>query len=202
MVMEWEEGGVGTATELVRPAVGGYRGTGVGLIFRVLTREFAMQMPEPQAEHKWLQRLVGEWTYESDCYMGPDQPPMKSGGTESVRSLGGLWTLGEGRGEMPDGGVMISIMTLGYDPARKRFVGTFVASMMTHLWLYDGSLNEAGTVLTLDAEGPSFAGDGTMAKYQDIIEFKGDNERVLSSQTLGPDGKWVRFMTATYRRVE
>jgi hypothetical protein len=159
-----------------------------------------MQMPEPQAEHRWLQKLVGDWTFENECVMGPDQPPLKSSGTESVRSLGGLWTLGEGRGEMPGGGVGTTLMTLGYDPARKRFVGTFVGSMMTHLWVYDGALDPDGKVLTLDTEGPSFAGDGKLVKYQDIIEFKGDDHRVLSSQALGDDGKWRRFMTANYRR--
>jgi hypothetical protein len=159
-----------------------------------------MQMPEPQTEHQWLQKLVGDWTFESECVMGPDQPPMKSSGSESVRSLGGLWTLGEGRGEMPGGGIGTTLMTLGYDPARKRFVGTFVGSMMTHLWVYDGALDPDGKVLTLDAEGPSFVGDGKLVKYQDIIEFKSDDHRVLSSQALGDDGKWHRFMTANYRR--
>jgi hypothetical protein len=72
---------------------------------------------EPQKEYQWLQKLVGEWTYESEAMMGPDKPSMKSQGTESVRSLGGLWVLGEGQGEMPDcGGLANTIMTLGYDP--------------------------------------------------------------------------------------
>jgi hypothetical protein len=53
---------------------------------------------------------------------------------------------------------------------------------MTHLWPYNGTLDAAGKVLTLDSEGPSFSGDGTMAKYQDIIEFIGDDHRTLSSQ--------------------
>ena len=91
-------------------------------------------------------------------------------------------------------------MTLGYDPARKRFVGTFIGSMMTHLWVYDGALDAAGKVLTLDAEGPTSPAEGKMAKYQDIIEFKSDDHRVLSSQMLGDDGKWHHFMTANYRR--
>ena len=137
---------------------------------------------EPQTEHQWLSKLVGEWTYESECSMGPDQPQMKSGGREVVRSLGGLWTVGEGQGAMPGGGTFDTIMTLGYDPQTKRFVGTFVVSIMTHLWLYSrGSLDATGKVLTLDAEGPSFAGDGTMAQYQDIIEFVSDDHRTLSS---------------------
>ena len=117
-----------------------------------------MQSPEPQAEHKWLQRMVGEWTYEHDCSMGPDQPPMKATGTETVRSIGGLWTMGEGRGEMPDGKPAVTVMTLGYDPQSKRFVGTFIGSMMTHMWIYNGTLDASGKVLTLDTEGPDFSG--------------------------------------------
>ncbi len=159
-----------------------------------------MEMPKPQKEHQWLQRLVGEWTIESECRMGPDQPPMKMTGTEKVRSFGGLWTIGEGSGGTPDGGGCESIMTLGFDPQTKRFVGTFVASGMTHLWPYHGSLDASGKVLTLDSEGPTFSGDGAMAKYQDIIEFVSDDHRTLKSQVLGPDGKWTQFMTAHYHR--
>ncbi len=63
--------------------------------------------------------------------------------------------------------------------------------MMTHLWLYDGSLDEARNVLTLNAEGPNFAtGGDTMAKYQDIIELRSDDHRILTSRTLGDDGQW------------
>jgi Protein of unknown function (DUF1579) len=155
---------------------------------------------EPQKEHEWLQKLVGEWTCESECSMGPDQPPMKSKGTESVRSIGGLWTMGEMRADMPDGSPGTMIMTLGYDPQKGRFVGTFIGSMMTHLWLYDGALDATGKILTLNAEGPSMAGDGKMTKYQDAIERKSDDHRVLTSRMLGDDGEWRQFMTAHYYR--
>jgi hypothetical protein len=150
-------------------------------------------------EHRWLDKLVGEWTSEMECSMGPDQPPTTLRGTESVRSLGGLWTVGEGEGEMPEGGTTKSVMTLGYDPTAGRFVGTFIASVMTQLWTYSGSLDESGKVLALDAEGPSFTGEGT-TKYQDRIEFVDDDHRIVTSQALGDDGEWHRFMTAHYRR--
>lgn len=156
---------------------------------------------DPQKEHHWLQRLVGEWESEMECVMAPGQPPMKSKGKESVRSLGGVWVLCEGQGEMPDGGVGVTQMTLGYDPARKRFLGTFIGSMMTHMWKYEGELDGGGAVLTLDTEGPSFTAEGKMAQYQDILEIKSDDHRVLSSQVKGDDGQWRRFMTAHYRRV-
>jgi Protein of unknown function (DUF1579) len=153
---------------------------------------------EPQKEHQWLQKLVGEWTFENECKMGPDQPPAKFSGSETVRSLGGVWVVCEGRGETPGGGMGLMIMSLGYDPAKKRFVGTFIGSMMTNMWVYDGALE--GNVLTLDTEGPSFTGENKVVKYQDIIEIVNDDLRTLSSQTLGPDGQWHRFMTANYRR--
>jgi hypothetical protein len=155
---------------------------------------------EPQQEHQWLQRLVGEWSVEGECIMGPDQPPSTHTGTETVRSIGGLWTMGEGQGAGPDGTSVTSIMTLGFDPQAKKFVGTFIASMMTHLWIYNGTLDPAGRVLTLDTEGPDFSGGPNLVKYQDIIEFVSDDHRILRSQLVGPDGKWIQFMTAHYRR--
>ena len=72
--------------------------------------------------------------------------------------------------------------------------------MMTHLWPYNGSLDTDEKVLTLDSEGPNCTGDGTTAKYQDIIEFVSDDHRTLSSQFLGEDGPWTPLMKAHYRR--
>ena len=155
---------------------------------------------EPQKEHQWLQQLVGEWTSEADCSMGPGQPSTKSYGTERVRMVGGVWMVGEGQGEMPGGGTATMIMTLGYDPQKKKYLGTWIGSMMTHMWHYDGEMDASGRILTLSAEGPSMAGDGTMAQYQDIIEIKSKDHRTLSSRVLGPDGTWNHFMTAHYRR--
>ncbi len=156
---------------------------------------------EPQKEHTWLQQLVGDWTYETEATMEPGKPPEKCTGTERVRSLGGLWILAEGQGQMPDGAPATMLMTLGYDPERKRFVGTWIGSMMTHLWVYDGGLDAAERVLTLEAEGPSMAVDGKTAKYRDVIEVIGRDHRTLSSHMLGDDGAWTRFMTAHYRRT-
>jgi Protein of unknown function (DUF1579) len=157
---------------------------------------------DPQKEHQWLERLVGEWTYESEAITEPGKSPEKYGGKESVRSLGGVWMLCEGRGEMPGGGTATTIMTLGYDPVKKRYVGTFIGSMMTHLWLYEGGLDPEGKALTLDTEGPSFTAEGKMAKYKDVIELKSNDHRVLTSNFLGDDGEWHEFMKANYRRAK
>lgn len=155
---------------------------------------------EPQQEHQWLQKLVGEWTCEGEAVMEPGKPPVTWEGTETVRSLGGLWTVAEGQGEMPGGGVSTSLMTLGYDTQKKHYVGTFVTSMMTSLWVYEGSLDADGKVLTLDTVGPDMAAEGKMASYKDVVEFRTDDHRVMTSHILAADGQWHSFMTATYRR--
>jgi hypothetical protein len=157
---------------------------------------------KPQKEHEWLHRLVGTWSYEHECPPGPDQPSQKYRGTETVRSLGGLWVIAEAEGDGPGGGTATSIITFGYSLLKKRFVGTFIASIMTYLWNYDGGLDDAGKVLTLEAEGPSFTGDGQIVKYQDIIEFVSDDHRTMTSRTLGDDGKWHEFMVIHYRRMK
>jgi hypothetical protein len=155
---------------------------------------------EPQKEHEWLQQLVGEWTFEVEATVEPGCAPEHFRGTERVRSIGGLWILAEGRGEMPGGGAATTLLTLGYDLQKKRYLGTWIGSMMTHLWIYDGSLDATERVLTLDTEGPDMTAEGKLAKFKDVIEFKNDDHRLLSSHTLDADGKWHHFMTAHYRR--
>ena len=69
------------------------------------------------------------------------------------------------------------------------------------MWIYDGELDAAERMLTLNSEGPSMANDGTMSKYQDVIEFKDDNRRTLTARVLEADGRWKPFMTIEFRRA-
>jgi hypothetical protein len=158
-------------------------------------------MAEPQQEHAWLEQLVGKWTYESKAEMGAGQEPCHAAGSETVRSLGGLWVVGEGSGDMPDGKPATMLITLGYDPDAGVYRGTWIGSMMTHLWVYEGRLDETGKVLTLDATGPSFTEPGKTARYQDVITILGPDERLLTSRSLADDGTWHEFMQARYRRA-
>lgn len=161
-----------------------------------------MQTAEPREEHRWLERLVGEWTYEAEAVSPTGEPMEKHAGTESVRSVGGVWVVCEGQARLPDGGSATTIMTLGYDPAKGRFVGTFVGSVMTHLWIYDGELDPSGSVLALHTEGPGFPDEGKMAKYRDTIELRSDDHRVLTSSFQNEDGSWTQFVTSHYRRTK
>ncbi len=153
-----------------------------------------MEAAKPQKEHEWLHQLVGEWSFEM-----PGMDGSKHVGTETVRSIGGLWVQGEGHGSMPDGQPTITMLTLGYDPEKSKFVGTWVGSMMTILWVYEGSLD--GNVLTLETRGPSFTKPGEMGKYREVIKLVTPDHREFTSAYLGDDGEWHQFMKADYRRT-
>jgi hypothetical protein len=156
---------------------------------------------EPQKLDPFLQNLAGEWTYEAQDLSAPDKPTEPVRGVETVRALGGVWMLFEGRGDLPGAGTGTSLMTLGFDPEKRCYVGTWVGSMMSNLWIYDrGTLDAAKKVLTLDGEGPSFTGEGKTSKYRDFIEVLDADRRVVASEVLGSDGKWKRFMISNYRR--
>ncbi|MDV2992492.1 MAG: hypothetical protein N4J56_002146 [Chroococcidiopsis sp. SAG 2025] len=103
---------------------------------------------------------------------------------------------------MPGCGRATTLMTLGYDPQQQRYVGTWIGSMMTYLWVYDGELDAAQRVLTLNSDGPAMTSNEKMAKYRDAIEFKSDDRRVMTSHVLGDDGQWHHFMTVNYWRKQ
>ena len=159
-----------------------------------------MMKPDIHKEHEWLTRLVGEWSYEHDCSMGPDKPRETFAGTETVRAIGDAWIIAESTGEMPGGGTAQAVLTLGYEPENKRYVGTWFGSMMTRLWVYEAKIEEPFRRLALHSDGPSFSGDGSIASYKDVIEILSDDHRTFTSHMLDADGNWQEFMTAHYRR--
>lgn len=178
---------------------------GAGLLFSPSgTRAQAQDAPHPAApvqEHQWLQQLVGDWDVQVEGKMGPDQPPMKCQGTERVRSVGRLWVIGESKMDLPDAPEpMTGVLTLGYDPEKKKYIGTWIDSMTSYLWEYEGTLDPAGKVLTLQTQGPNPMLPGKISKYKETIEVKGEGHKTFTSAILGEDGQWFTFMTADYRR--
>ena len=156
------------------------------------------EMHEPAAPleaHTWLRQLVGEWDVVGEADMGPDIQPMLMESVESVRPLGELWVLAEMKSA--DFG---AVMTLGYDPKRACYVGTWVDSMQPVLWHYTGRLEEDGRALVLEAEGPDMEHPERTRLYRDTIRIVSPDHRQLTSAMRLEDGTWKDFMKADYRR--
>ena len=155
---------------------------------------------QAEKQHEWLEQLIGDWAFEHEATM-PDGEKTGMKGTESFRQLGKLWVVGELTSLLPDGSSMIAITTLGYDPRQNAFVGNWVGSPMTHMFIYNGHLDESGKILTLDTSGPGIEDPNKTADYQDIIEMVSANERRFCSQVKNADGSWTRFMEGVFTRT-
>lgn len=159
-----------------------------------------MQPPIPAPEHKLLQTLLGSWTCEMVCKGpdGADAPPVT--GRAVARAIGPVWIVMEmSGGEAND--QWSSLLTLGFDPDKGRFVGTFIASMMTWLWVYDGQLDAGTNTIQLDTQGPRFDGQPGQQAYVDHYQIVDRDTWILRSFTRTTDGLSAPFMTATYRRA-
>ncbi len=162
-------------------------------------QEEAMPVPEVLAEHNWVQQYVGEWDVTSETTLEPGAEPMKMISTESARSIGPLWILDEGSADT-EGGAFSSVLTLGYDPEKKSFVGTWIDSVTPFLWTFAGQLDDEKKVLLLETEGPRWGEMGTSAKYRERHEFLSADHRTTASSIQNEDGSWFTFLRTDCRR--
>jgi len=157
-------------------------------------------MPKPQPQHHWLRQLVGEWKSDVDCYMGAEEPVFKNQGTESVRALGDFWIINEIKSENPEFPFTASL-TVGYDPEKKQYIGTWVDSMSGYFWKYTGSVDETGKILTLLTEGPCPMFPGKLSKFREVTEMISNDHKRFTSSILGEDGNWSTCMVVNAKRV-
>ena len=165
---------------------------------------FAQEVPEtpqPTKEHQWLQQFVGNWKTHSKLMAGPNQPATECEGSMTSKQLGRFWVVNEMKGEFM-GQPMGGLQSIGYDPTKKVYVGTWIDSMTHTLWIYQGSVDEAGKSLTLEADGPNLMAEGKTTKFRDAYEFKSSDRIILTSSMLDEQGKWITFMTAELTRTQ
>ncbi|GEM_PF-268828 len=192
---------VGTRTR-GRPPMGLRMGPLLGLIFLGLTwAAGGASELEAQDHAAFLEQLAGVWTGEAAATLGPGQDPVRYESRETARQVGN-WLVAESTGTTSAGVPFTGILTLGYDPAREEFVATWIDSAQTHLWSYAGTLDESGTALTLETEGPFMGDPTTTTEYRVVLQIEDDGRKVQRSLILGPDGEWFEFSRVEFRRIE
>ena len=165
----------------------------------VLEAQDPPAMPAPAKEHKWLQQFAGEWESEFELFFEPGKPPLKCKGTGSARSIGGFWIVAEGKADLL-GMPFTSVLTIGYDPQKKKYVGTWVDSLSSHLRKYEGTVDAKGKTLTLESEIPIPHAPGKLAKFKEVTEFKSKDHQVVTSSWQIEEGKWSTLAIVNSRR--
>ncbi len=155
--------------------------------------------PAPSPEHQWLRQFEGKWTSTSKAIMAPDEPPVESTGSMTSRMLGNFWVVNDMKAHM-QGHTVRGLQTIGYDPAKKKYVGTWVDSASHRLWQYEGTVDQSGKKLILEAQGPNILAQGKPAKYRDNYEFQTPDWIIATSEMQDDEGNWITFLKAELHR--
>jgi len=148
-------------------------------------------MPKPGPEHALLKKFVGDWNATVK---------MMGGESKAVATfkmdLGGFWLSLDFKGEF-EGQKFEGKGTTGFDPIKKKYVGTWVDSMSPSLTVMEGAFDKDGKTFTELGEGPGM--DGKLMKMKNIHQFK-DNDTIVFTMYQVKDGKDEEMMTITYKR--
>jgi hypothetical protein len=160
-------------------------------------------IPAPGPEHKLLARDVGVWKVEMKLWMaGPDADPVEAEGMETNKLVkNGFWLDSQFEGDM-FGQKMTGGGQYGYDPVKKKYVGTWTDSMSPHLSVMEGEYDAASKTLTYVTRGiDPMTQQPSQGKI--VAVYKDDDHRTMTmySPLPGQDGL-VKTMELKYTRKE
>ena len=113
----------------------------------------------PRDEHKRLQANVGDWDADISIWMqDPDAEPMKSKGVETVKMFGQLWNVTDFEYEYM-GAPAQGHGLMGFDPSKKKYVGTWHESGSPYPSTMEGEYNEETKKFTFLMKGRDASGN-------------------------------------------
>lgn len=165
------------------------------------TAQEGPQVQKPLPEHKIVVTSEGTWDATIRMFAaGPNADPTVSKGTEVNEVMpGGLWLLSKFDGDF--GGMKFQGRgQFGYDPVKKKYIGTWLDSTSTVLSLLEGEYDAKTKTMT-------YVGDGfeptQKVKFTQkmVIQTKDDGSRLftLYMKFEGQPAE-VKFMEITYIR--
>jgi hypothetical protein len=152
----------------------------------------------PGEPHKMLASLEGSWTTKTRGWMEPDKPPTDSTGTcEQKMLLGGRYLQQEYTGDMM-GEPFTGINIIGYDNHTKKYVSTWIDSMSTGIYCFEGTVSSDGKTITQEnsyddpVRGPMI--------WRSISRFVDDNTLEYEMYMIPKSGKEEKMMEMTVSR--
>jgi hypothetical protein len=154
-------------------------------------------LPQPGPEHQVMKDDVGTWDATVEAFMAPEAPPAVSKGTETNRlTAGGLWLVSDFKSEFM-GQPFEGHGVMGWDPAKKKYVGTWVDSMTTTVSQSESTYDAATKTFTGWMEGPDET--GKTVKTKAVTQLQSPDSKVFTMyRTI--EGKEVPTLRITYTR--
>ncbi len=162
--------------------------------------ELHKKLGTPGAPHKLLAGMAGSWATKTKGWMDPSKPPMESAGTcEQKMILGGRFLQQEYNGEMM-GSPFAGIGVTGYDNHTKKYVSTWMDSMGTGIYLFEGTASADGKTITQESHyDDPFRGPMTWRSVTKIVD---KNTHVFEMYGIDKNGKEEKMMEITYTRKQ
>jgi hypothetical protein len=159
-------------------------------------------VPKPTAEHKVLAEDEGTWDATIKSFEnGPESEPVVSKGVEvNTVITGGLWVASTFKGDF--GGMTFEGRgQYGYDPAKKKYVGTWIDSMSTTITVLEGSYDAKNRTMTFTGDGVCPI-DGSKLMHRMVSTQKDDGIREFTLYITGTltGGKEAKVMQVMYTK--
>jgi hypothetical protein len=154
-----------------------------------------MTTPAPRApELEILAMDAGVWDADIEVTPAPGAPPVASKGTTTNRmGCGGTWLITDYEADSGFAGHGV----YGWDPARGKYVGTWVDTMRTFLVIGEGTWDAAARAMTFRWEARV---GGRDLKWREVTEKPDDTTRIFRSIMPSGDGGEFEMLKVTYRR--
>lgn len=162
-----------------------------------MTEECKPTGPAPQ--HERLLAHVGAWNVTCTYFMNPTGEPMEIECKETVEALGPFWTVSLFEATFFDQPFQ-GRATSGFEPHSGRYVGTWIDSMMPHLFYFTGEPGQDGEAIEMRGEGPSPV-DGNLTVYRTVERSLSSDEREFEMFVTMPDGAEAPMAKYVYRRA-
>lgn len=165
----------------------------VGLVSSVNAQQF----PTPSKEHEIVMRDVGEWEITGKMMM--PQGAMEFKGEEKVVPVGKFWTVSHYSSDFFGG--LKGSATIGFDPASKKFIGTWVDSFQPAVTKMNGTYDEKTNTMTFETKGMGM--DGKPMPGRIVIKYNDENSHTFTMMQKDPTGQseeLVKTMEMTYKR--
>ena len=156
-----------------------------------------MQAPKPGKEHEMLKARAGTWDATVKM-IGMPEAGGDSKGTSVMTMVGDFWIAEEFTATLM-GAPFKGRGFTGYDPNKKKWVGTWIDSMTTYLTVMEGTA-EGPNKIVYNFEAPSQANPATLTKHRLVCEAKDNDHFSLSFFETGTDGKEKENMQIQYAR--
>ena len=157
------------------------------------------QVPQDEA-HKHLETEAGVWDATVKMWPTADAEPMTSKAVETNEMFGDFWLLSKFESDF--GGMKYTgRMQLGYDPQKKKYVGTWIDTMSPYLQTMEGTYDDKTKTTTMLATGVDMM-TGKVSNSKMITRIESDDVKVFEMMmpVEGKEGEWWKSMEVKYTR--